>query len=219
MDLLGFARGPALRFSLVVFAVGVTWRIAAFVLLRMHRNEARPRTSWARAVVAGLVSIGTRSWPHRAFIGRTGAGEALGYSYHFGLFIVVLLFTPHILLIGSLIGLTWPGMPSGAITAVAVLTITLLLAVLFRRLTHPVLRLLSNVDDYLSCFLTLLVLATGVAATAHLGGPYQTLLAIHILSFDALLLWFPFGKLMHAFFIFPGRALNGTLMARKGAAS
>ena len=40
---------------------------------------------------------------------------------------------------------------------------------LFRRLTHPVLRMLSNFDDYFSWFVAALVLVTGLAATAHLG--------------------------------------------------
>ena len=97
------------------------------------------------------------------------------------------------------------------------LTFTLLLAVLFRRATNRVLRLLSNFDDYFSWFITTLVIVTGLAATAHLGGPYQTLLGLHILSFDVLLIWFPFGKLMHAFYLVPSRALNGYLLSRKGA--
>jgi nitrate reductase gamma subunit len=51
------------------------------------------------------------------------------------------------------------------------------------------------------------------------GATYETLLAIHILSVDVLLIWFPFGKLMHAVYIFPSRALNGALLSRKGATS
>ena len=86
---------------------------------------------------------------------------------------------------------------------ISVLTLTLLLAVLFRRVTNRVLRMMSNFDDYFSWFITTLVIVTGLAATAHIGGPYQTLLALHILSFDALLIWFPFGKLMHAFYHLP----------------
>jgi nitrate reductase gamma subunit len=65
----------------------------------------------------------------------------------------------------------------------------------------------------------MLVIVTGLGATAHIGGRYETLLGVHILSFDALLVWFPFGKLMHAFYIFPSRAINGALLARKGAIS
>jgi nitrate reductase gamma subunit len=219
MDLLGFARGPALKIALVIFCLGVTWRIVGFALLRLRRDWNQPRESMLRSWVGGIVTVGSRSWPHKEFIGRTGAGEALGYSYHIGLFIVILLFTPHILFLGSFFGVTWPGLPSSLITVISVLTLTLFLAVLFRRVTNSVLRMISNFDDYFSWFITALVMVTGLAATAHIGGPYQTLLAVHILSVDALLIWFPFGKLMHAFYIFPSRALNGALLARKGATS
>jgi nitrate reductase gamma subunit len=219
MDLLTFARGPALKVALVIFCLGVMWRIVGFALLRLRHNLSEPRTPIFKWITAGLVTVGSRSWPHPEFIPRTGAGEALGYSYHIGLFIVVLLFGPHIAFLGSLFGLTWPGLPSSLITIVSVLTLTLFLAVLFRRLTHPVLRMLSNFDDYFSWFVTALALATGLAATAHIGAPYQTLLAVHILSVDLLLVWFPFGKLMHAFYLIPSRAINGALLARKGAIS
>ena len=219
MDLLGFARGPALKVALAVFCLGVVWRIVGFALLRVRRDLDIPRATVFKYMSGGLISIGSRSWPHREFIARTGPGEALGYSYHLGLFAVVLLFTPHIVFLGSLFGVTWPGLPSSLITIISVLTLTLFLAVLFRRVTHPVMRMLSNFDDYFSWFITMLVLVTGLAATAHIGAPYQTLLGLHILSVDVLLIWFPFGKLMHAFFIFPSRGINGAILARKGATS
>jgi nitrate reductase gamma subunit len=219
MDLLSLARGPLLKVAIVVFCVGVAWRIVAFALLRVRRDHSEPRASLVKTVGDGLLAVGTRSWPHPEFIGRTGAGEALGYSYHLGLFALVLLFVPHILFLHSLFGVSWPGLPSGVITVISVLTLALFLAVLFRRLTNRVMRLLSNFDDYFSWFITMLVIVTGLAATAHVGGRYETLLGVHILSFDALLLWFPFGKLMHAFYIFPSRAINGSLLARKGAVS
>ncbi|MGA2777493.1 MAG: nitrate reductase [Steroidobacteraceae bacterium] len=219
MTLLDFARGPALKTAIAIFCLGATWRIVGFVLLRIRRDHSTPRASPLKYIASGLLAIGTRSWPHREFIGRTGPGEALGYSYHIGLFAVVLLFTPHILFLGSLFGFTWPGLPSSVITVISALTITLFAAVLFRRVTNRVMRMLSNFDDYFSWCITMLVMVTGIAATAHIGAPYETLLGIHILSVDALLVWFPFGKLMHAFYIFPSRALNGALLARKGAAS
>ena len=219
MDLLHFARGLGLKVALGIFFLGVTWRIVSFALLRIRREYSAPRESMSKYLIGGLIAVGSRSWPHREFIARTGAGEALGYSYHIGLFAVVLLFTPHILFLESLVGMSWPGLPSSAITIVSVITLTLFLAVLFRRVTNRVMRLLSNFDDYFSWFITMLVMVTGLAATAHIGGPYETLLALHILSVDVLLIWFPFGKLMHAFYIFPSRAINGALLSRKGATS
>ena len=39
-----------------------------------------------------------------------------GYVFHIGLAIVVFLFVPHILLLKSLFGVSWPGLPSGMVT-------------------------------------------------------------------------------------------------------
>ncbi len=219
MDLLGFARGPGLRFALVVFCFGVAWRLVSVALLRYKHNFNEPRTPFAHGVLAGIATMGTRSWPHPEFIARTGAGEALGYSYHIGLFVIVLAFAPHIAFVRSVAGVSWPALPSSVITIISVLTLTLFLAVLFRRVTNNVIRMLSNFDDYFSWLITAAVIVTGLAATAHVGARYETLLGLHILSFDALLVWFPFGKLMHAFYLLPSRALNGYLLARKGAPS
>jgi nitrate reductase gamma subunit len=219
MDLLGFARGPALKVALAVFCLGVAWRIVGFGLLRIRRDWNKPRVSVLKYLWGGAATVATRSMPHPEFIARTGPGEALGYSYHLGLFAVVLLFTPHIIFLGSLFGILWPGLPSSVITVISVLTLTLFLAVLFRRVTNPVMRMLSNFDDYFSWFITMAVLVSGLAATAHIGARYETLLGLHILCVDVLLIWFPFGKLMHAFYIFPSRAINGALLARKGATS
>ena len=219
MDLLSFARGPALKIAIGVFFVGVVWRMVSFMLLRVRREYSRPRTSLLRYVSIGMFATASRSWPHPQFIKRTGAGEALGYSYHMGLFAIILAYGPHIAFLGGLLGFTWPGLPSSVITGIAVVTATLFAGVLYRRVTSPVMRMISNFDDYFTWFITMLVLLTGLATSAHLGARYETLLAIHILSVDALLIWFPFGKLMHAFYIMPSRALNGAILARKGAAT
>ncbi|MBX5454508.1 MAG: nitrate reductase, partial [Acidobacteriia bacterium] len=86
-----------------------------------------------------------------------------------------------------------------------------------RRLTHPVLRLLSTADDYFAWIVTVLPVITGLAATSHLGARYETLLAVHILSVALLLAWLPYGKLMHPFFVFITRGFTGVYLSRRGA--
>ncbi|MDX1570108.1 MAG: hypothetical protein R3200_06445 [Xanthomonadales bacterium] len=219
MSLLEFAKGPALNFALVVFLVGVLWRLLGIALMRFVHPHTEARSSFGKAAAGGLRTVGSRSWPHPEFVSRTGYGEALGYSYHIGLIVVVLFFAPHVQFFKSLFGVEWASLPSGWIDVISIVTVALLIAVLLRRLTNPVLKRISNFDDYFSWFVTVLVLVTGILATLHLGGPYETLLALHILSFNLLLIWFPFGKLMHAFFIVPSRWINGYFLNRKGAAS
>jgi nitrate reductase gamma subunit len=93
-----------------------------------------------------------------------------------------------------------------------------LLAVLVHRIVNPVKRLISNFDDYFSWFVTIAPLMTGMAAFSHLGGwPYERVLAFHLLSVQLLLIWFPFGKLMHSFTIFAARGATGLIFERKGA--
>ena len=68
-------------------------------------------------------------------------------------------------------------------------------------------------------FLVIIPLVTGFLSYAHVGMAgvrYETLLAVHILSIEALLVWFPFSKLMHLFFTFPSRYQIGVSMERKG---
>ena len=219
MDLVDFARGPALKAAFIIFILGIVWRIVNVLLLRHKRILSEPRRSVGAALLAGLKGTGSRSWPHPEFIKRTVTGEALGYSYHIGLFLVILFFAPHIIFFGSFFGVRWPALPNSLVTILAVVTLTLFVAVLFRRLAHPVMRRLSNFDDFFSWFVVALLLVTGLMATAHVGGPYPTILGLHILSFDLLLIWYPFGKLMHAFYIFPTRAVDGYLLTRKGAPS
>ena len=79
------------------------------------------------------------------------------------------------------------------------------------------LKLLSNFDDYFSWLVTTLPVMTGLLAVAHVGARYETLLAIHIISFEIFLIWFPFGKLMHSFIAFGSRYTTGVTFTRRGA--
>jgi hypothetical protein len=45
---------------------------------------------------------------------------------------------------------------------------------------------------------------------------YRGPLAIHLLSLELLLVWFPFGKLMHAFLFLPGRMQLAGFLGRRG---
>jgi len=219
MTLLDFARGPALLWSLVVFVVGVLWRLFGIFLLKHKRDLNEARNGGVAPWLGGLKLVVMRSWPRKEFMPSTGYNEAMGYVFHIGLAIVVFGGAFHITFIKGLLGVSWPSLPNSVIYFTGVITVATLVAVLVRRLTHPVLRVLSNFDDYFSWFVTIAPLVTGLMAVAHLGARYETLLAVHILSFELLLLWFPFGKLMHAFFIVPSRAVTGYMFTRKGAST
>jgi nitrate reductase gamma subunit len=131
--------------------------------------------------------------------------------------IIVFLLLPHILFFKDLFGLSWPALPNNVIYAVSIITTVSLIAQLVMRLSNPAQRIISTFDDYFSWLVTFLPVITGVIATSHLGARYETLLGLHILSVALLLVWMPFGKMMHWFLVFVTRAQTGAHLSHRGA--
>jgi nitrate reductase gamma subunit len=214
MTLLDFARGPALEWALVIFIAGILWRLLGVLLLTHPVDFSAPRTSFAK--LQGARTVFSRAWPSAEFIVRTRYQTVMAYVFHIGMFVVVVGFVPHIEFITGLTGLSWPGLPNFVATLLGIAAVLALVAMLVRRLTDQRKCCVSTWDDYFSWFVTAAPLVTGLMAFYHLGPRYETLLAMHILSIDLLLVWFPFGKLMHAFWAVLSRAQTGAAYYRKG---
>ncbi|MGV6819577.1 MAG: nitrate reductase [Parvularcula sp.] len=217
MSLLDFARGPALMVAVTVFSFGVFWRITRLLIMGQKHDLTPARPGTRNKYAAGLREIFRRMWPDEHPQGPSFLLMLNSYVFHIGLVVVVLFFRQHILFIKSITGLSWPGLPSDVIYAVGVVTIASLVIALAARLMNPVQKLISTWDDYLTWFLTLLPVLSGLAAASHIVEPYDNLLAFHLLSVSALLIWFPFGKFMHAFIVFLSRSKTGIHLNHRGA--
>ncbi len=215
-SLLEFARGPALQISLGIFVLGVAWRLFALVLLPWRRNRARPRSGSPGVVGGALRGLVSHWFPRREYMRSSAFHFVNGYVFHIGFFVIVFGFGPHIRFLSGLVGLSWPNLPSPFIYIVGAITLASLLAALVHRIVHPVQRLLSGFDDYFSWFVTMFPVITGLALVGHFAASYSTLLAVHILSVCLLLIWFPFGKLMHTFLFLFSRATTGARLAMRG---
>ena len=224
MDLLAFARGPALAVALAVFVIGTAWRLIGLRAMPRLPDLSAPRAGAPSRFSAALHANLRAMWPRAAF-GPSARWIAVnGYAFHVGLALVFFGYAPHIAFIHRLTGLTWPALPDAVFAVAAgVTTISLLLA-LALRLNDPVRRLISRPDDTITWTLTFLLVLTGMAvagdssatilARDHVvyGGP----LAVHLLSLELFLIWFPFGKLMHAFLFFHSRGATGVRFAHRG---
>ncbi len=213
MELLEFARGPALVFSLGIFFLGLAWRLYRIFRRPVRMDHSEPRRRDLAA--GGLRAIFAKMLPPRGVKVR-GAQMANAYAYHLGLALVVFGFAPHIAFVSRYLGGSWPALPEPLFYFAAGVTIVGLFGALLARLTHPVLRLLSSFDDYFSWFVTMAPLLTGMALLPAPAGPVAV--AIHLFSLELLLVWLPFGKLAHAALVFVSRYRTGADFTRKGAA-
>lgn len=225
MDLLELARGPGLAFATTVFVLGTLWRLIGVLRLPRFPDRSPPREP-APSALAAVLSANLRAmWPRAAHRHFTLLVTINGYVFHIGLALVFFGYAPHISFIRRTLGFGWPALPDIVMYMAAAATIVAMLIALALRLTDPVRRKISSADDLISWTVTFLPLLTGMAvagepsdailARDHVvyGGP----LAVHLLSLELLLVWFPFGKLMHAVLFAFSRGATGLRFSHRGA--
>jgi hypothetical protein len=128
-----------------------------------------------------------------------------GLLYHAGTFVSVGLFFPLILNVHIEGFLLW--------SAAGILTVSGLsgIGILTKRLVLPILRGLSNLDDYVSNVLvTLLQISTLVMLVSEALAPY------YFISASLLFLYLPLGKLKHALYFFAARYHLGLFYGWRG---
>jgi nitrate reductase gamma subunit len=224
MDLLDVARGPALAVAVAVFVAGTAWRLYRILSLPRQPDRSPPREGAPSPAAGALGAVVRGMWPRRDF-GQTAAVTTFnGYVFHLGLALVFLGYAPHIAFVTRYTGLSWPALPDPVMYLAAAATILSLLLALWLRITDPVRRLISSGDDYISWTVTFLPFVTGMAVMAepsaqllsHASPLYRGPLAVHLLTLELLLIWFPFGKLMHAVLFAFSRGATGVRFAHRG---
>ena len=216
IEFLNWVRGPGFQIAVIIFIAGVIIRFAEILLLGRKTNLAEAKGS---EMGGGLRTIVTRSVPDKSTFKRSTFTVVAGYIFHLGLFVTIFFFAPHILMFKDVIGFGWPSLPTPVVDAFAVVTIITLLAILVHRMRDNVLKFITTKEDYLVWLLTILPLITGYMAFHRIGMTAPTLLAIHILSVELLLVIFPFTKLMHAFTLVFARWYNGAISGYRGVES
>ena len=224
MDLLDFARGPALAVALLVFVVGVLWRLVGVLRQPRLPDLSPPRADAPPSWQGALHAIVRGMWPRKVFGQAVLIRTFNGYVFHIGLALVFFGYAPHIAFIHSITGLSWPALPDGVMYLAAGATILSLLLALASRLTNPVLQMISNLDDWMTWVICFLPMLTGMAVLAESSATllardhviYPGPLAVHLLTLELLLIWFPFGKLMHAFLFAFSRGATGIRFSHRG---
>jgi len=220
MTILDFARGPGFYIAFIVLVAGIFWRTSGLLLMRWRRNLAKPRIPGPVAAVAGGIrAVAMRSVPPHELEKNITFQHFTGYAWHIGWFVTFLFLGAHLPFIRSILGFSWPNLPNGVLLVITAITLGILLTLYIRRLFHPVLRVITDMDDHISVLLTIAPLVTGIAAFAHwsvFGLRYENVLAVHLLSVEALMIWLPFGKIYHCVTGLLARFRLGATLIRRG---
>jgi nitrate reductase gamma subunit len=124
--------------------------------------------------------------------------------FHLAMIITPTFLGPHILLWQRSLGFSWPALPQPVADFLTLAGIATGVVLIVRRISARASRDLSRFQDYVLPVLITIIFTTGYLAM-HPGSdplPYETVMLIHIVCGNLLLVALPFSKLSHAF-LFP----------------
>ena len=210
MTFLEFTEGPMFYVAAAIFVTAALWRLIGILRLGKKRDLAPARGSAAAGFIRGNLR---HFFPRGLFAQRTWMHLLGGYGFHIGLFVLVFFAAPHIAFIERITGLSWPALPRWGFIIAAEIAFAGLIVLWVRRFSDPVMRLISDWDDHVGSWLTFIAMLTGCLALQE---AHDSLRAIHMLSVNIWLIYFPFSRLIHAFTFVLSRGATGASYGRKG---
>ncbi|MGV6847125.1 MAG: hypothetical protein ACWA5A_01970 [Marinibacterium sp.] len=220
MTILELVEGPLFYIAAAVFLIGAVWRIGGILALGKKKDLAPPRGSAFWGYLKGNLR---HFFPRGLFAERTWMHIVGGYSFHIGLFVLLFFAAPHVAFFAARIvaplapglvdAVDWPVLPRWGFIVAAQFAFAGLIVLWVRRMSDPVMRLISDRDDHWGSWLTFLVMLTGCLALQE---AHDSLRALHMGLVDIWLIYFPFSRLMHTFTFFLSRGATGATYGRKG---
>ncbi len=215
---LEFTRGPLFYFALLFFLLGMGYRLFRILLLGWSRDRAPSMGSKLAGVVKsylkGFLILPFWPWVKGTFM-KNPVMYLAGALFHLGLFVVIFLGTPHMLVWKSLLGFGWPTLALPYVDWLAVVALVSMLVLLLYRWKNPVTRLISGPAEVLNWLFVFLPLLTGYVMTHHLFHPYEMLYGFHMLTVDWLLIWIPLSRISHFMFYFFSRTGHGVEFGKR----
>jgi nitrate reductase gamma subunit len=201
-----FVRGPLALIAFIVFFAGSIYRIAYMLKGAKKDKIVFPHMSWKHSL-ASLVH-----WLipfNNQYMRRRPIFTVVTFAFHICLVIGPLLLLGHVMLIEESWNISWWTLSETVVDWMTVVVIAGAGFFLYRRLSDPVVKNVTDSSDYILLAITVLPFITGFVAYHQLFA-YKTMLIIHILAGEVVLVAIPFTRLSHMLFFAFTRTYYGS---------
>jgi nitrate reductase gamma subunit len=193
----------------IIFLAGVVYRTIQMLLLTRKKERVlcpsrsiREESPEERKLKL-LVSF------QNSLIGKHPVMAIVSSVFHLCLFVAPLFAVGHSLVLYESWGVSFVSLPDGLIDVLTIVFLAGGVFFLVRRMVLPRVQALSTPYDYLLLFITVAPFLTGFFAY-HQWFDYKTVITLHLLAGEAMLIAIPFSKLGHMVFFFFIRIFLGS---------
>ena len=206
MDIYELVRGPLAWVALAIFVLGSLYRIV--FLLYTGKNEpvldaSSSAKDAVRSILHGLIPFGSTYMRRQPFF------TIISFVFHLCVVILPIFLLAHTVLWYESWEIQWWSLPDLLADLMALWVILACVYFIFRRLHIREVKQVTRPMDFGLLIIILLTFLTGFLAY-HQWGPYRSILILHIISSEILLVVLPFSKLGHMLFFGFSRAYMGS---------
>ncbi len=205
------ARGPLMWVATVIFLAGIIYRSIQLYLLTRKKERAlysaapvKPKDRTPEERKMDLIVAFKHS-----LLGTHPIMAIISTIFHSFIFIIPLFLLGHNLLLYESWGLSLFSLPDWLCDTLTAIFILIGLFFLLRRLIVPQVRIISTAYDYLVLGITVAPFLSGFFAY-HQWFDYKTVITIHMLVGELMLMVIPFTKIGHMVFFFFVRIFIGS---------
>ena len=206
-SLYNFVSGPLVWLAFIIFIGGCLYRLITLIVL-VHKKEKfiYSYMSWKyslRSIVRWSTPFATEN------MRRHPAMTIVAYVFHICLILTPIFLLAHVTLVDESWDLSWWTLPDALAAIMTLLVIGACVFFLVRRLVNPEVQYVTSASDYILLAIVAAPFITGFLAY-YQWFAYQTLLILHILSGEIMLVAIPFTRLSHMLFAPLTRAYMGS---------
>jgi len=206
-SLYNFVRGPLVWIAFIVFIGGSIYKIREMVLLFKKEKIINPYMSLKytlRSLLHWLIPFNSVNWRRRPVI------TTVTFLFHIGLVFTPIFLLSHNILWRESWGITWWTLPEGLAEIMTLVVIFCCVFFFLRRIFAPEVKFVTFDSDYLLLFIAFAPFITGFLAYHQWLLPHKTMVILHILFGEIMLIAIPFTRLGHMFYLFLTRAYMGS---------
>jgi nitrate reductase gamma subunit len=193
-SLYNFVSGPLVWLAFIIFIGGCLYRLITLIVL-VHKKEKfiYSYMSWKyslRSIVRWSTPFATEN------MRRHPAMTIVAYVFHICLILTPIFLLAHVTLVDESWDLSWWTLPDALAAIMTMIVIAACVFFLVRRLVKPEVQYVTSASDYILLAIVAAPFITGFLVYYQWFG-YQTLLILHILSGEIMLVAIPFTRLSH----------------------
>ena len=208
-----FVRGPLMWLSSIIFISGIIYRTLQLFLLTRKKETVLATKNKIKKSLPKDYSSEEKKFElllrfQNSLLGKNPVMAIVSFIFHTCLFIAPIFAAGHVLSLYESWGFSFISLPDNFIDLLTIIFLACILFFLMRRIVIPRVKSISTPYDYLLLFITAAPFITGFYAY-HQYFDYKTVITLHILAGELMLIVMPFTKLGHMVFFFFIRILIG----------